>query len=287
MSIRGSLILYVFSIVTFIFLANIPMTGDISNVPGIGGIVLLAPWIAKSVFWVSIILAVVLLILAILSFVYETIRFPVIALLLSIAGFPYAAIQNVVSSLASWTLHSRIQTEDKETYIFCNISFLQGQTMAISRLEREGPLFTNLTVLGTNNGDSPRSWASIIRPAGAIDEYGQLYLTDRQVLVGIRYENRCYLTYDIEQRKFLGHGDIESLSPFVCLNANTKIHEPDVQRIREQMRTTAPGLPGFPHRDTLQAGLQHPNPRVREIAKGLLELSDAHSASTGSAQESQ
>jgi hypothetical protein len=287
MSLRGSLILYAFSIVTFVFLANIPMTGDISNIPGIGGIVLLGPWIAKSVFWVSVTLAVVLLILAILAFIYETIRFPIIALLLAIVGFPYATIQNVVSSLTSWTLHSRIQTEDKETYVFCNISFLQGQTMAISRLKREGPLFTNLTVLGTNNGDSPRSWASIIRPAGAIDEYGQLYLTDRQVLVGIRYENRCYLTYDIEQRKFLGHGDIESLSPFICLNADSKIHDPDVQRIREYMRTTDLGQPGFPHRDTLQAGLQHPNPRVREIAKGLLDLSDSRSTSTGSAQEMQ
>jgi hypothetical protein len=287
MSIRGSLILYAVAVLLFVSWSYIPSSGDISNFHGVGSIVLVAPWIAESVFWISLILAFVLFILAVLAYAYETIRFPVIALLLAVVGFPYAAIHNVVSSLGSWTLHSRIQTENKETYIFCDSSFLQGQTMAIARLERDGPLFTNLTVLGTNNGDFPRSWASVIRSSGAKDEYGQLYLTDDQILIGIRYENRCYMTYDIEQRKFLSHGDIESLSPFVCLNADSKIHEPDVQRIHEFMRTNAAGCPGFPHRDTLQAGLQHPNPRVREIAKGLLGLSDSRSTSTGSAQESQ
>ena len=85
-----------------------------------------------------------------------------------------------------------------------------------------------------NNGDSPRSWASVIRPVGASDEYGQLYLKNGY-LIGVRYDNRCYLVYNLESGTAYGHGDIESLSPFICLAHGDSPNKLDVQRICERI----------------------------------------------------
>lgn len=287
MSLRGSLILYAIAIVVFGSLALIPESWTSTGRPVGENITILAPWVTKSILWVSVIMAVILFIMAVLGDGYKRIRFPATAILLSIIGFPAAFIIHFGLNLGPWTMHGRIQTTSKDIFIFCDSHFLQGQMMALTHLKIESSFFTRLKVFGISFGDPPSSWALIIRPVGAKDEYGQLYLADDQILVGIRYDNLCCMTYDLKQHLFQGREEIKSLSPFVCLSADSKIHEPDVQRIHEFMRTTAPGLPGFPHRDTLQAGLQHPNPRVREIAKGLLELFDARSTPTGSAQDSQ
>lgn len=101
--------------------------------------------------------------------------------------------------------------------------------MAIAEILSQNNLKTTYRVLVHNNGDSPRSWASVVRPDRSIDEYGQLYLKDG-LLIGVRFNNECYLAYDLYNKKAYGSGEIELLSPFVCLSPNDIPNEFDIQR---------------------------------------------------------
>ena len=92
----------------------------------------------------------------------------------------------------SWTKESSLIGPDGYTYCFMNYSMLQAQEMKLVR--KKGSVSEEI---GSNNGDSPRSWASVIRPQGALDDdYGQLYISPEGMILGIRYENKCYFAYD-------------------------------------------------------------------------------------------
>ncbi|MEM6553563.1 MAG: hypothetical protein AAF750_15715 [Planctomycetota bacterium] len=216
-----------------------------------------------------------LLILALLAYRWPVVRLPVLALFLAIIGFPCAGLFQWFSSLAEWEMYGRVSDSNGTSYVFCDTSFLQGQTIALTRVDAENFWFTRVKVLGTNNGDSPRSWASVIRPKGAEDKYGQLYLTSSNMLIGLRYGNRCFLAVDLNNGQFSGHGDIESISPFVCVDADDELHKDDIQAIKREMAEWAPGIPGQPHKEVLEYGLDHPNPSVRQVAKDLLTLIDS------------
>jgi hypothetical protein len=107
-------------------------------------------------------------------------------------------------------------------------------------------------------------------PASEFHGYGQLYLTEQQMLVGVRHDNQCYLVYDLPNEKFIGHGDIEAISPFICLNATDTLNPEDIAAIHKTLVQETPGTPGYPHRDAIASGLEHPNPRVKELATQLL-----------------
>lgn len=176
-----------------------------------------------------------------------------------------------------WTKEAELVGPDGYTYSFMNMSFFQGQTMLLVREKSGHP--DSYEELGSNNGDFPRSWASVIRPAGADDDdYGQLYLSADNVIVGIRTGNKCFFAYAVEDRVFYGHGAIEETSPFVLLGAETKLHEPDVLATIFSMVEARHGhhekidLPGCPRPDTLEAGLKHPNEEVQKLSRWLLEV---------------
>ena len=122
------------------------------------------------------------------------------------------------------------------------------------------------------SGCSPRSWASVVRPQGAPREhdYGQLYMTDDAQLVGIRYENHCYMVYNVTRHIFLGHGDVEEVSPFLCIGANTRMHQPDIDRLMNIASEGTPGTAGYPRERAVLEDLEHPNMRVRELAREVL-----------------
>lgn len=144
--------------------------------------------------------------------------------------------------------------------------------MALAMVKKDNFLFTRMKVLGTNNGDSPRSWASVIRPAYHQETYGQLYLTDQQMLVGVRSGNKCYLAYDVSSGKFYGHGEIETVSPFISLGKNDALDLDDIDTIRKRIKEQEPGTAGHPRTDSLKIGRMHPNPIVKEVAENLLTL---------------
>ena len=183
-----------------------------------------------------------------------------------------------------WTKEAELAGTDGYVYSFMDYSFMQGQTMKLVR-ERNSQGRTTEEELGSTNGDSPRSWASVIRPKGAPDDdYGQLYLNPDGVILGIRYDNHCYFAYDTESGKFSGCDVIKSLSPFLLIEADTELHEPDIlATILEAVKASDfyeknpewqqhYSLSGCPKKETLIKGLEHPNERVRELSKQLLEI---------------
>lgn len=196
-----------------------------------------------------------------------------------------------MNKLVDWTACSTFRDSNGEQYIFLDTSFLQGQIMALGVTESENPFFTRYRILGANNGDSPRSWASVIRPGIPVpaEKYGTLTLTPQKMLLGFRYGYQCYFAYDLETKQFFGHDDVEALSPFVCLEQNTHVYESDVSAIHEYMsqalennrdyienhkeRETPISISGVPHVEVLKNDLvSHPSPRAREIASDFLKI---------------
>ena len=161
-------------------------------------------------------------------------RWPVIGLLISVVAFPLSTFFHMAVNLAPWTIHGQVQTPDGKRYAFCDSSFLQGQTMAIAEVEHVAWHSTTYRVMVVTNGDDPRSWASIIRPAGSPDSYGQLYLCNN-FLIGVRYDNRCFLAYDLQNSQAHGHGAIESLPPFICLQPADEPNPADLERTCKQI----------------------------------------------------
>lgn len=217
--------------------------------------------------------------------------FGAIAVVIALSGYCASRIIAFMVNLSPWTTQAEIIGPDGHTYYFMDSSFLQGQLMAIARLKSSTILTRTMQVQGVTNGDSPRSWASVIHPAGAPEnDYGQLYVTDANMVIGIRYDYRCYVAYDIASNKFYGHGDIEDFAPFVLIGPNTPMclsdiegviaeverwirhlsNDPDVRTLTGYLSGNRP--PGYPHDETLRAALTHPNATVREVSKRILQI---------------
>ena len=276
-----SIILYCVAIAIMIAWALIPLSWE-TKPPATtyDTISVLSPLVSGALFWSAVAAAGSLLILGDLSFGRRILWQPAIPLLIVFVGFPIAGFIHWGNNLGPWTLHGRVTSPNGETYLFCDSSFLQGQRMALARVEAESWAYTRLEVLGNTNGDSPRSWASLIRPANPDEIYGQLYLIDKNLLVGIRYGNHCYLAYDIDSNEFFGSRSIEEISPFVCIGEDDELHEADVIAIRSIIDREKPGRAGYPHRKSIEASFDHPNPRVKIVAESLLDQMDAQSTNT-------
>ena len=165
---------------------------------------------------------------------------------------------------------------------------MMGKTAAIGRLETESRFTKTYEILGATPGGHETSWASIIRPAGFYSEefnkdFGQLYFSESGQLVCVQYENQCIMVYDFNDKSFWGWddngtNDIEQISPFILISANTKMHQPDIDRIVSLMKQRLPYVKkgfkessGFPRRAVLEEALTHPNEKVRIVAEKLLE----------------
>jgi hypothetical protein len=130
---------------------------------------------------------------------------------LVILGAVVAGLAAIVHSLGPWIIYDEVTASDGKDYCFIDSSFLQGQTMAIARHDASSLLYQTLTVLGTTNGDSPRSFINIQLPNPKTIPYGALYATPTGLLVGVRSSNDCYMVYDLNNATFYGHGDVERL----------------------------------------------------------------------------
>ena len=162
--------------------------------------------------------------------------------------------------------------------------------MAITERTSSGIYKSKYRILVDTNGDSPRSWASIIRPDGSTDEYGQLYFKNGYLL-GVRYDNRCYLAYELASSTPYGHGDIESISPFICLSAGDTPNKVDLERTCDRINECAEHCensddnrpaeaflnseyaPGCPDMDNLDESTLSPD--IRSLANSLVACYDA------------
>jgi hypothetical protein len=255
-------------------------------------------YLNQSLSWLVFLTAIGLFSVCAFSISGIKLRWPIIGILIALIFYPCCWMYHVLSNLGPWTKHGTVTLEDVTQYAFLDSSFLQGQTMAIARLEASGFFSERFKVLVDTNGDWPRSWQSLVRPEGSTDEYGQLYLAPGQILVGVRYENKCYLAYDLQANQSIGFEAIENISPFVCLDKDSTLNETDVIRLTTTMRDDlqehmqAPNqllapflsgtlragganMSGYPTIESLEQALQHDNPQVREVAKKLFDIHQA------------
>lgn len=187
-------------------------------------------------------------------------------------AFPLAAAYRVTASVAPWTVYSTCRGPDDQTHVFMESSFLQGQTLALGSVAADGVLYKNFAILGDTNGDSPRSYALIVRPTDKVrTTYGQLQLADSGTMLGIRYDNRCFFAYDFATKQFAGHGDIESISPFLLVDTDSHLYDTDVATLFKDPDAQPVGLPS---RRVLLDATNHANDEVRRLAQQLLERGD-------------
>lgn len=239
---------------------------------GISSITLPARWISVVLLGSATLAAVTCVVCAVVLGLKRRKMACAVLLFTGLVGFSVALIKNIVSNLAPWTVEATLVVPESQTYAFLDSSFLQGQRMALGRQSHQNLLWTNYDVCGTTNGDDPLSWASVVRPSGApSDDYGQLYLAPSDVIVGIRTDHKCFFAYDLATERFIGRKDIENLSPFVLISEHTELNQLDIEGILHELRSRGRDQPGRPRDIQLRAGLTHVNPRVRDIAKRMLQ----------------
>lgn len=245
-------------------------------------------FVGVTVSWATFAIAAVLLVVTCISIRKQWVNYPTVGLILALLFYPFCVLKHAFTNIAPYNVHGQVMIAPGQQYVFLDSSFLQGQQMVIAQLEEVTRWQTTYRVLVRNNGDSPRSWASVIRPAMATNEYGQLYLRDDTFLLGVRHDNRAYLAYDLKKQIAYGHGDIELISPFIVLTQTSGMHADDVRRTCEMIRGWAKismeksdtrtaesflagePFPGCPTAESLYEGLQSPLSGVRLAAAELL-----------------
>ena len=269
------------SLLIFLSLALIPQSWSTENHWQLQTITIVKPSIIRIQWILALSCFVLLLLLGVLGLTFKKFSAAWVALLIAMVGFPVSCGKSIIDNLAPWTTEAEIKGPDNQTYYFMDSSFMQGQTMAIARLKEHTWFTRHMQVLGTTNGDNPRSWASVIRPAGApVDDYGQLYLSpDKTMLIGIRSGFACYMSYSFPSNHFRGNSDqenddIKGISPFILIGADTEMNVADVKEITDLVKshTTNNNDNGYPRLNVLEADLNHPNIKVRSLAKDLMGL---------------
>jgi hypothetical protein len=200
---------------------------------------------------------------------------------------PFSECARFASDPAPWQQYSALDHPNGARYAYIESSFLQGQLLAIARVESQRWYGAQYAGLETTNGDSPRSYASIVRPDPLAEpRYGQLHLGADGRVVAVRSRNHAYMVFDPNTDERWSHAKIYELSPFLLLDAQAKPVEHDVKLISYAIADVAnryvgdstwlPGaleqgtISGIPSAKLLESALQHPNPAVRPIAQQLL-----------------
>jgi hypothetical protein len=288
---RGTLTMVVYGLTIAIFVIYAQLEVSRDGVFNIATIEILNPQISNVVSGTAFAACVVVLCLSAVSFKTRWLRLPGLGLAMGLLLYPCCVFWHMFGNFGSWTTHGEIRTDDGTTFVFCDSSFLQGQTMAIAKITSQDNIRTTYQILVENNGDSPRSWASVIRPEGSPDDYGQLYLKN-DLLIGVRYGNRCFLAYDLRTGTAYGHGDIESLSPFIALSAGDTPDMGDLQRTCERVTEYADfcktagdtrlieafiggdTVPGCPLTKPLRQLADEPDAELADVANALLKCYD-------------
>jgi flagellar basal body-associated protein FliL len=203
--------------------------------------------------------------LAVLLIVFLVILNPILVIASLATGF---------STDAPFTVEAELTANDGTTYAFLDSSFLQAQLMVLGQ-QTSNRMFTNsYKIFGTAFGDWPRYWACVIRPAGAPEnDYGQLYMNSKGLIVGIRQSNKAYMAYDTKTDEFFASEEIHNLSPFVLLDDGVSIHQKDIKRLIEYQEIKGGNNhnPSYSLNKHLEKSLNAPNPEIRKIAARILQ----------------
>lgn len=189
-------------------------------------------------------------------------------LIASVLVIPAIWIVGFTTNVAPYCVTSELTGPDGRKYAFLDSEFLQGQTLALGIQTRRGLFTVCYDEVGATNGDSPRSWASVIRPAGAPEGYGQLYMNKAGLIVAIRYDFQAYFAFDTKSGRFFGHGAVEDLSPFVLIDEGVQMNPRDVESILTGKG--AEDAMGVPPMKYLQEATHSPRADIRGVANQMI-----------------
>jgi len=173
----------------------------------------------------------------------------------------------VINGIAPWLEFGSVIDSKDNKYSFLDSSFLQGQTLAIGKMQWDNIFVRKYQILVSTNGDSPRSYIFVVRPEGAKNSYGQMYFANNEWLLGIRSSNELYMAYNLKSGKAYGHTEIGGVSPFLMINRDTKINKGDY----------SPGsyLTDYVNKDIqlkqIRHALNHPNADIRCLAGQIIK----------------
>lgn len=296
---RATLIIHSGVVVLFLCFAFFEISKRYYGSNSLDTIVITHPATVSFLRWVVLAVAAILLMVSCVSFKRKVLRWPGAGVVIAIAFYPACGLIHTMKNLPSWTALSSVVADDRQRYTFLDRSMMQDRTMAIGQITHEGIFTTTYRVLVSTQGDAPHSWASIIRPSTAINDYGQLYLADNQFLVGVRFANHCYLAYDLKTGTSYRGVKVETLSPFISLSAGEQPKEADIQatcqeiqahldnyaldfflegegvRVREGSYSNSQQMPGSPMLSVLRKDAQSDKPIVAEVAQRLLACAGA------------
>lgn len=252
---------------------------EISSYPyeTLSGVSILKASVNRAIWYAGIACAIGMLLTNVVCWRHKRRLCCAITLLIAVIPFPYAFLVRGAHSLGPWVVCDTVIGPEGNSYVFLESSFLQGQTLALGRILPDGLFHKRFAILGDTNGDSPRSYALLVRPTNNFKiGYGQLYLTDDNRVLGLRYDNRCYFAYDFRAKRFDGHGDIESLSPFTLVGPDSSLYRGDVESfLTHEYWPTVDSAEKLPFGQAILDARDHPNPEIREVARRMIARFDA------------
>lgn len=120
-----------------------------------------------------------------------------LAWLLAFIMFPVCLLQGAFGHAGDWVREAEMTGPDGGTYCYMSYFFWQAKNLAFCRVVGQTRYLEKMEVLGTTNYDSPRMYASIVRPAReGEDRFDPLLKTDSGMVLGFLTNTNCYFAYD-------------------------------------------------------------------------------------------
>lgn len=157
----------------------------------------------------------------------------------------------------------RLRGPDGGEYRLLHRESLVISGLAIGRARREVGGGTEFRALAFSGAEPHEGYLSVVRPKRLKGE-NNLVLTNAGVLVGIMEENKAFLAWDTRTEKEYSDAMMpETFSPFFLIGPNDEPNESDFQALMNEKSSRL----AKPEKVALD--LDHPNPRVREMAREL------------------
>jgi len=216
---------------------------------------------------VTVLAAAAMLPLAIVSLKVKQVPFRAALWLLPLVLFPISIARATFANLAPWQTMGSTQDQAGNQYYFLESSFLQGQLLALARHRSHSFLRDEYEVLATTNGDSPRSYLNVVRPADLPNGYGQVLISKDEWLVGLRYDNQMYLAYNLNSRSRYVGPRLYTLSPFLLIDSSSEMNRLDVEQVLNSGIGSGVGQPRL---KSILAELNSTNPVVASLAQAMV-----------------
>jgi len=266
-------VLYIIAILLLIGLALTPLSREIVDASGAATeIDLTNPRVFNGLMLYSLLCFFALLVVSLIGFAKRTVPLPGLALALALLGFPLALGSSLFQNRSGWMGLYEATTPSGQTYVLA-ASLAQNQ-ITLTHVGEQSWRRRRLQIIGQCSAEASDNHILLIR-ADKTSQTGQLILVN-DTLIGLPHDNHCYLAYDLSSETFYSDQTILSLSPYLCLGPDDTPLENDVQELTRALQETDADSLNW---QTIEAGLTHPNPKVREIAEKLLKHKEENTRS--------